>query len=950
MGEAQLTYPFLNPELPLDERVDDLLSRLTLAEKIGLMPTAQAAVERLGIKEYAVGGEAAHGVVARIGHATLFPQPIGLGCTWDPELMRQIGACIGDEARAYYKKRKETGGLCLWAPTVDMERDPRWGRTEEAYGEDPCLTGAMATALVQGMQGDHPFYIKMSAALKHFYANNNEQNRINCSAVIDPRNKREYYLNAFRKAVTDGRVHSLMTAYNEVNGTPMIVHPDVRSVLKEEWRMDGFIVCDACDLSQTVTDHKYFATHAETVAAALKAGVDCFTDDPDLVKTAIKEALERKLITEADLDRALRNMLRIRFRFGQFDPDELNPYAQIPETILYNPEHRKLALKAAQESIVLLKNAAQTLPLSKDKLRSVAVIGPLADAVYRDWYAGTPAYRISPLQGIVEKLPGVRVDYHDACDLVAFKCAENGRYIGPGGWDNNDLVLRGEQQGSFETFAQTDWGWGSLTFKSLVNGKYMTTDDERVTVSADDIWGWYVREVFHFAPQSANGAGALTTWNGKAVALPDAEMETLRAVKQDTAENKTKFMKEMIADGAAAAAEAAKAADAAIVFVGNHPLINGKEDYDRRDIALPPAQEHLIREVYKANPRTIVVIVGSYPFALNGIEEHVPAIVYTSHGGQELGHAIADVLFGDVSPAGRLNMTWYRSLAQLPDMMDYDIIKGGRTYQYFAGNPLYPFGHGLTYAEFRYDGLAFTADRVHADGHVELRFTVENVGQMASDEVVQLYVRAEKSRVKRPLKQLQSFRRIHLAPGERMTVTFAVPASDLAFWDVTRERYCVESGLYTFMVGSSSADIRLSGSVEIIGETIPPRNLFTTTRAENYDDYQGVLLDECKAGGTCVRCRDESAEGWLLFADALLEREAKFFECGACGGLAGGMIEVLYDDPEAEPAGVWRIAAAGSRQAWSTARFPLAGATGVRNVYVRLSGDVGLSWFRLRES
>ncbi|MBQ8997399.1 MAG: glycoside hydrolase family 3 C-terminal domain-containing protein, partial [Clostridium sp.] len=397
-------YIYKNSTFPLDVRVKSLISLLTLDEKISLLPTRQAAIERLNISEYSVGGEAAHGVVSNTGPSTVFPQPLGLASTFDEKLLEEIGSVIGDEARIYYDKSNRKYGLTLWAPTIDMERDPRWGRTEEAYGEDPILTGKLSSNLIKGMQGYDDFYLKLVPAPKHFYGNNNEEGRIYCSSSIDKRNKNEYYLKAFKPAFVEGKAKSMMTAYNSINGTPCILNKEVQDIVKDTWRCDGFIVCDGGDFSQTVDYHKYYKTHAETIAAALKAGIDCFTDDAELVINAAKEAISRNLITEKDIDKAISNILKIRFRLGQFDDDSLNPYANICPEKLCSKSHSELSLKACLESIVLLKNENNILPLKEDKINSLAILGPLANEIYRDWYCVTPPYKVTMLDGIKNKL------------------------------------------------------------------------------------------------------------------------------------------------------------------------------------------------------------------------------------------------------------------------------------------------------------------------------------------------------------------------------------------------------------------------------------------------------------------------------------------------------------------------------------------------------------------
>ncbi|WP_410770289.1 glycoside hydrolase family 3 C-terminal domain-containing protein [Fontibacillus sp. BL9] len=957
-------YPFQDTSLPLEERVNDLVSRFTLEEKVGLMIQYQTAVERLGVKAYKHGTEAAHGM-AWLGEATGYPQPIGLGCTWDTELMQRIGSAIGDEARGFYKRNPEINGLTLWAPTVDMERDPRWGRTEEAYGEDPVLAGKLAAALVKGIQGDHPKYLKAVATLKHFIGNNNEVGRGDQSVSIDPRNMREYYLKAFEIPFKEGGAQSMMTAYNAVNGVPANLLPEVGEIVKKEWGMDGFVVSDAFDVSGTVRDHGYLETHKESVARSVKeGGIDSITDDGELIKQALREALEEGLLAESDLDIALRNTFRVRFRLGEFDPEEDNPYAAIDESAIMRPEHAKLSREAAGKAVVLLKNEGGMLPLQADKLKKVAVIGPLGGTVYRDWYSGSMPYTVTPLQGIQEKLEthGGKTAFSGGTDRVKLKSKRNGRYVRVQDGEQAALAATGEASEQAAVFEMTDWGWGSHTIIAEPNGRYLTTDDRLVKASADQIWEWFTKEVFLIRP-SEGGAGQVTfsTWNDTPVTVKSDGGELL--VGSGSAEETANeinvagaasvaggeeeritadiFELETVTDKFRDAKDVAADADLAVVFVGNHPLINGKETIDRPDITLPESQEQLIKEVLSVNPNTIVVVVGSYPYALNWEDENVPAIVYTTHAGQELGHAVADVLFGDVNPAGRLNMTWYKSVDQLPEFMDYDVIKGGRTYRYFEGEALYPFGHGLSYSTFRYDGLNLDRKQVSADKDREIGLTVRvtNIGDRPGEEVMQIYGHAEQSRVKRPLKQLLAFRRVLLQPGETADVSFTLPLSELAMWDVTRERFCIENGTYTFMAGASSANLPLSAALQVQGETIPPRDLKKSVKAINYDAYEGVLIGECHEGGSAAEVSGQS--GWIAFEDAEFGEGASTVKLRAASRTAASA-EIRLQSPDGPLAGRIELEAGGAQE-WRDYAAELSGVSGRQDVYVVLNGKASLS-------
>lgn len=932
-------YPFQNPDLALEERVNDLVSRFTLDEKIKLMCQYQTEIPRLGVNKYKHGTEGAHGV-AWLGEATVFPQNIGLACTWSVELMQQIGSVIGDEARIFYQRDPATNSLTVWAPTVDMERDPRWGRTEEAYGEDPKLTGDLSTALVKGMQGDHPFYYKTVATLKHFYGNNNEVNRGSASVSIDPRNKREYYLKAFEPAFVEGGAASMMTAYNGINGTPCNLNNEVNEIVKGEWGMNGFVVGDAGDVLGTVMDHHYVDSYAEAVARSIKAGIDSITDEQDISFLAIRNALEQGLLEESDLEHALRNTFRVRMRLGEFDPAERNPYSHVPESKRCAPEHAALSLQAARESIVLLKNDG-LLPLNKHK-QSVGVIGPLANEVFTDWYSGTPPYRISPLKGILEKVEEQSVHFHTGLDLIRLRSAETGKYVILASQAEGSLIVNGDDASSAETFERTDWGWGNVTLRTQSSRKFVTEGELGLQAIAEEARGWFVKESFQFDVLE-DGSFTIKSWEGKSVVV---NVEGDLVIGEDIAGNEDRFIVEVVEAGMDEAVKVAEQCDTAIVVVGNSPFINGKETIDRPDITLPASQETLIKAIYEANPNTVVVIVGSYPFAINWEKEHIPSIIYTSHSGQELGHALADVLYGDYNPAGRLNMTWYKSIEDLPDLMDYDIIKGKRTYQYFDGEVLYPFGHGLSYTQFEYSGLTTSNQSPTSKDTITITVNVRNSGEIAGDEVVQLYVRADNSRVTRPLKTLQGFRRLHLAAGTEQIVQLELKIADLAMWDVTRDRYCVESGPYTVMIGTSSSNIVDSTTLQVEGEVIPPRSLQQPVRAINYDDYEMIYIDECREGGESVRTC--GGNGWILFKDVEFGEEATHLEARVSGHMMGGQLIVTVDRPEGTVASTCKVTPTGGRQAWTTITSEVCGLSGRHDVYITMKGEIQLSWLRIK--
>ena len=693
------SYPFQNPDLPIEQRVDNILSSMTLDEKIECLDT-NPSVPRLGIKGSGH-VEGIHGLTqggpGKWGRpltvpSTTFPQGIGLGETWDQELLKQAGQVEGYEARYVFQSPKyHQGGIVIRSPNADLGRDPRWGRTEECYGEDAYLNGALVVAFTKGLQGDHPTYWQSAALMKHFLANSNENDRDKSSSDFDERQFHEYYALPFRMGVIEGGSRAYMAAYNAVNKVPMTINPVLQKITREQWGQDGIICTDAGAMRLLVTGHKYYPDFETAAAESVKAGIGQFLDD---YREAVRGALKRGLLTEADIDRALRGNFRVMIRLGLLDPPSRVPYSSIGQETTdpwLTDKHKSLALLAAQKSIVLLKNSSNLLPLDKKSLKSIAVIGPRANEVLLDWYSGTPPYAISPLEGIKSAVgPSVKVNY--------------------------------------------------------------------------------------------------------------------------------------AADGDAAV-KAARESDVAIVCVGNHPNggfdtvwakvsvpSEGREAVDRQSITLE--QEELIKAVFQANAKTIVVLKSSFPYAINWTQDNVPAIVHMALNAQEEGRALATVLFGDYNPAGRLVQTWPRALQQLPPMMDYD-LRRGRTYMYFRDTPLYPFGYGLSYTTFAYRDLKTTRPSLPASGEIDVSVVVKNTGQRAGDEVVQLYVRHLDSSVYRPLKELKAFSRIHLRPQEEKTVKLSLPASRLAYWDADKDRWTVEKDQVEIIIGGSSSDARVRKVIRV---------------------------------------------------------------------------------------------------------------------------------------
>jgi len=979
-----MTYPFLDHSLPLEDRVKDLISRLTIEEKIGFFPTHNHAVERLGIPEWHIGVEGAHGFVDREGNNTTFPQTIGLAAGWDRGLLRKIGEICAIEARCFHKAKGKKGGLAIWSPTIDLERDPRWGRTEEGYGEDPFLTSELSCEYICGAQGDDPFYLRVSCGPKHFFANNNEKNRGACSCSIPPRLLREYYLVPFKAAIQKAGAVSLMTAYNEVNGIPMMMHPILRDIVKNEWGLKGHIVTDGGDFLQTVMLHHYFETNGETFAAALKNGADSMTDMAEKVISAIKEALERKLITEEELDKHLEGILAIRFRFGQFDLPELCPYDAIGEKDLIKDEYREVSLEAVRKSAVLLKNDGGLLPLIPDKTEgAIAVMGPLADELHLDWYTGRPTRTCAPLDGL-KKIYGDKIIYTDCRDIVSFT-TEDGRpmiLIDIKDKDNPDNPAKktfaaGKAGESPARFYMEDWGWGVKTFadvesglmlegcygrrETYVPGEAPPDDDSKftITATAKNNLQWFGYTLFNVVPQEG-GTVLLKTHDNRRVAARAAGEPVYQHDDPLPAAGEL-FKMKVERDGLVAAKEAAAKAQKVIFFAGNDPMINGREEIDRPSLNLPPRHEKLILEIAKVNQRTVLVLLSGYPYTCGEIAKKVPAIIWMAHGIQETGHGIADIISGGYSPAGRLPLTWYEDENQLPSIMEYDIMSGGTTYQYFTGPVLWPFGHGLSYGSFEYSQLSINKTKVDESETVIVSFKLKNTASITAEEVPQMYVTISGSVFRRPLKTLKGFNRLSLAAGEEQTVSFTLPVKELAVWDSIQNRFLIETSYCAVSIGASSTDIRLSGGFEVKGESPHPRKLTGAIYAQSFDDYKSCYLHEKRGSGIPAVFNNEDG-GWIRFSalDFAAGYASRF--CAIVQGGYIGRIEIRLDAPDGSLAGTIEVPNTGDISFYPLAktshrRLPVWGYAesvtekicGVRDLYLVFYGKTALWRFEFKK-
>lgn len=851
------TFAFTDPALPLADRVADLLARLTVPEKIALLHQHQPPVPRLGIGGFRTGTEAVHGV-AWLGPATVFPQALGLASSWDPALVRRVGGAVGDEVRGFHHRDPARGGLNVWAPVVNPLRDPRWGRNDEGYAEDPWLTAQIATAYAGGLRGDHPRYLKTAPTLKHFLGYNNETDRDTSSSNLSPRVLHEYELPAYRRPIATGAAVAVMVSYNLVNGRPAHLSPLVNQRLRGWTADDVLVVSDAYAPSNLAGVQAYFDDHVDSHAAALRAGLDSFTDQDghsEVTVGRITEALARGLVSEADIDAAVRRILAVRFRLGEFDPPGANPYAAVTDRVINCPEHQALAREAARRSIVLLTHRG-LLPLRPDRGLQVAVIGPLADTLYQDWYSGTLPYAVTARAGLAHRLGDGAVDWCEGVDRVVFRVRATGAAL-----TVPDRAPVRATAGPATQLDLIDWGGGICALRAAGGGGHLRVDEDGTLVGGSPgPHGWVVRETFRLVEQLDQAVAVRHLATGRYLVAGEDGLVRATATGPDEA---TGFVVELVDSGADAAARAAARAEVAVVVLGNHPMVGGRETEDRGDLALPAAQQALLKAVHAANPRTVLVVTSSYPYALGWAAENLPAVLWSAHGGQEYGHALAEVLFGDADPAGRLTQTWYRSAADLPDLFDYDVIANDATYLYYRGEPLYPFGHGLSYTTFGYENLRLSADDVAPDGELTVTVEVVNTGPRPGEDVVQLYTRQLRSRVKQPLRALRGFARVRLAPGERATVELPLPAAELAFWDVTTGAMVVEAARHRVMVGRSCTDIALSAVLTVHGVQIKPRSP-ARLRAADYDECSGVTLcDESPVAGDAAIVTEPG--GWLEF-------------------------------------------------------------------------------------
>ena len=833
-GQSPAVPPYLDPAQPLNVRVDDLVSRMTLEEKASQLVNQARAIPRLQVPAYDWWSEALHGV-ANAGTATVFPEPIGLAATFDAPLIHDMAVVIGTEARAKHNQAVHAGrrdimeGLDFWSPNINIFRDPRWGRGQETYGEDPFLTGRMGVAFVTGLQGDDPKYYRVISTPKHFAVHSGpEPSRHSIDIRVSKHDMEDTYLPAFRATVTEGKAGSVMCAYNRVNSEPACANTFLLvDQLRKAWKFDGYVVSDCDAVADIFNGHHFTKTMAEAAAVSLKTGMDneCAdfftkaTDNSDYVKYL--DAVKQGLLTEKDLDVALKRLLRARFRLGLFDPPEMVKYAQTADSEIDSDTHRELALKTARESIVLLKNDG-ILPF-RAEVKKIAVVGPLAESVrvLHGNYSGTASRATTALAGIQKQFPGADVAFAPGTNFLREETPISapslttddgqpglkGEYFSGTNFEGVPLVVRVDKVASLQPFHPEPQFLApppnvknfSVRWTGFLTPQESGSYKVGLVGSMNRLWidGNLVVDDFNLHDPTPMNT-TLQLEKGHRYAL---KME----YGQGGTGTKLVWMR-VLADPTSEAIAAAKLADVVVAVVGITSQLEGEEmkvdlpgfkGGDRTSLDLPKEEEDLLEALRGTGKPVVVVLMNGSALSANWAAQHANAILDAWYSGEEGGTAIAQTLSGINNPAGRLPVTFYKGVEQLPPFEDYSMKN--RTYRYFDGQPLYPFGYGLSYSKFTYSNLKLSASELNAGDPLSVEVDIRNTSDRTGDEVAELYLHFPKS-ADAPIRALRGFTRVHLGAGEARHVAFTLQGRDLSQVNEEGDRI-VAAGPYSISVG-----------------------------------------------------------------------------------------------------------------------------------------------------
>lgn len=858
-----------------------LLDQLTVEEKLSLLHQANPAIERLGLAAFSTGTEALHGL-SWLGEATLFPQPVGLAASWDLDLVRRVGEAVGIEVRGKHADSPAVS-LNVWAPVVNPLRHPLWGRNEEGYSEDSWLTGRLGCAYSWGLRGSDPVRWRTVPTLKHFLGYNNEVDRSTTNSQLRQRVLHEYELPAYRPAIEEGAAGAAMLSYNLVNGRPAHVSDLVAAHLRS-WVADSadlFIVSDAAAPTNLFVSEEFFDGPVAAHAAALTAGVDSFTDNDTNTEptvSALRQALAEGLIGIEHVDAAVLRLLTARARTGEFDT-EPHPFATITADVIGSPAHLALTREAAAAGTVLLKNdpVAGTPVLPLAPATRVAILGPLADRVLADWYSGSLIAPVSLTDGLTAALTGGGVTVASGSDLIALRDPQTGRYLTSGGPDGGRLHAASDTVGAAQTFELTEWGHGHVTLRNTASDRLVTRGPHGyLEDTATRVGGWVAQEALRLLRRD-DGSVSLQH-RGSGLWL-HADLGTGAILAQPATEaTADRFALRVLRSGLAHAAGVAAAADTVIVTVGNDPHLGGRETEDRPALALPEHQAELVAVAADANARLALLVISSYPFVLGGALEKAPAILWSSHAGEQLGHGLADVLTGAVEPTGRLAQTWWSGESDLADVLDYDIITSHSTYLYSPATPDFAFGHGLGYAHASVASATLPADPVRwsVEAGLENPVTVTvgvvgGPGHGPAVATVQLYVSAPAHRLPFPRRRLAGFGRVSVPAGGAAELTITLDPAALTVWDVSTQRLIVETGDYELLVGRSAESIDHRLPLHVDGVSVAPRDPLTGFGADSFDHtghsdtVRSELVAYTPLAGTAVAVAADARRARLVY-------------------------------------------------------------------------------------